>query len=250
MIHLGYQNARLPQVAPGQVLHLTLQGITTVFDSTQVAKTVPLPTNFQGLSVSLQRSGTAQTELLPLLRMDVGSTSCDGPDLQPNAIPCVADDKTYDLWLQIPYDLPANSPGADQSTCPPLGCSFSDAILVLTEQSGTGKNLRVVPVMDQVHLLNSCTDNIGTVGLQGSSAFASYACVPAITHANGSWVTAAAPAKPGEELVAYAYGLGAPTTRFDPVSATPAGGVPLGRPIGISFTGVATQPAAAPDYVG
>ena len=162
----------------------------------------------------------------------------------------MAGDKTYDLWVQIPYDLPTNSPGADNTTCPALGCNFSDAILILTELSGTGKNLRVAPVVDQIHLLNSCTDSIGTVGLEGSSAFASYACVPAITHADGSWVTAAKPAKPGEELVAYAYGLGAPTARFDAISATPAAGVPLGRPIGISFTGVAAQPAAAPDYVG
>src|SRR5450432_2209848 len=75
VIHLGYQTARPVLVAPGQVLHLTLRGLTTVFHTTQVAQAVPLPTNFQGLSVSLLRSGTAQSELLPLLRMDLGSTS-------------------------------------------------------------------------------------------------------------------------------------------------------------------------------
>jgi hypothetical protein len=251
ILRLGYQGARLTQVAPGQVVHLTLEGLTTVFTSTQVAQTVPLPTNFQGLTVSLQRSGPGQIELLPLLRLDLGSTSCDSTILQTaNAMACAPGAKTYDLWVQIPYDLQPNTPGADNTACPELGCNFTDAILILSEESGTGRSLRVLPVVDQVHLLNSCTDNIGTVGLEGASAYASYACVPAITHANGSWVTTAAPARPGEELVAYAFGLGAPATRFDTVSATPAGGVPLGRPVGISFTGVVSQPAAAPDYVG
>ena len=77
IVHLGYQSARPMLVAPGQVLHLTLRGLTTVFTATQIAQTVPLPTNFLGLSVSLLRSGTAQSELLPLLRLDLGSTSCD-----------------------------------------------------------------------------------------------------------------------------------------------------------------------------
>ena len=157
---------------------------------------------------------------------------------------------TYDLWLQIPFDLVPNSPGADNTTCPPLGCNFNDAVLVLSEGSGTGKSLRVLPVVDQVHLLNSCTDNISTIGLEGHSAYASYACVPAIAHADGSWVTSATPARPGEELVAYAFGLGAPTTRFDTVSATPAAGVPLGRPVSIAFPGIASQTGAQPDYVG
>ena len=134
--------------------------------------------------------------------------------------------------------------------CPPLGCNFNDAVLVVSELSGTGKSLRVLPVVDQIHLLNSCSDNIGLVGLEGVSVYASYACVPAITHSDGSWVTTVRPAKPGEELVAYAFGLGSPTTHFDTVAATPAGGVPLGRPVAISFTGIATQPGAAPDYVG
>jgi uncharacterized protein (TIGR03437 family) len=104
--------------------------------------------------------------------------------------------------------------------------------------------------IDQVHLLNSCTDNIGTVLLGGISVYATYPCIPAITHLDGSWVAPEKPARPGEVLVAYAFGLGAPAAPFQTASATPAGGVPISRPFTISFTGVASQPGAAPDYVG
>jgi hypothetical protein len=253
VVNLGYQSPHLPQVAPGQVLYLTLHGLSTVFDSTQVAQTVPLPTNFNGLSISLQRSGTAQPELLPLLRGQ-GASSCEGSGpvvfAQGSALPCVAADYTYHLWVQIPFDLATNPPGSDNLGCPNLPCTnLNDAILTVMEASGPGTSLRVTPVVDQVHILNTCTGG-GPLLAREISAYATYACTPAIAHADSSWVTADRPAKPGEELVAYAFGLGAPATLFPTASATPAGGVPLTQPFTISFTGVVTAPGAHPDYVG
>jgi uncharacterized protein (TIGR03437 family) len=206
------------------------------------------------MSVTLQRSGLAP-EAVTLLRLE-GVSSCTisfSPNLFGGSavIPCAADN-SYDLWVQVPFDLIPNRPGADEVLCPTAVCAatVNDAVLNVSELSGQGLSLRVLPVVDQVHILNSCTDNIGTVGIQGTSAFASYACLPAITHGDNSWVTAANPAKPGEELVAYAFGLGAPATIFDISGATPVGGVALAKPFGISFPGIASSAGGRLDYVG
>jgi uncharacterized protein (TIGR03437 family) len=248
---VGYQTARPVLVAPGQVVHLRLHGVTTAFNLPQVTQGLPLSVFYNGMFITLQRSGSAATESLPLLRLDGVSTCSSAVD--PNlfgastGIPCGAD-SSYDLWLQIPFDLVPNAPGSDQ--CPPLSCNLNDAVLTINEVSGQGLSVRVLPVSDQVHILSSCTDNIGTVGIEGTSVYASYACLPAITHGDNSWVTAANPAKPGEELIAYAFGLGSPATSFDITGGTPAGGVAMAKPFTISFPGIASAAGVHPDYVG
>jgi hypothetical protein len=258
IVHVGYQNPRSVVVAPGQVLHLTLHGLTTDFPATPIAQSFPLPTFFNGLSASLQKSGSSTQEMLPLLRLDT-IVSCKLPAGPPafgptNTVPCAAQDKTYDLWVQIPFDLTPNTPGEENASCNTPGCTLptlADAVLTVTETSGPGLNLRVLPVVDQVHILNTCADNLGALAAsQGASFYASYACVPAITHANNTFVTGANPARPGEELIAYAYGLGAPPPPFfDILSGTPAAGVALSAPFTLSFPG-GSQPAVKPDYVG
>lgn len=250
---VGYQAPRPMMVAPGQVVHLRLHGVATAFNLPQVTQGLPLSVFYNGMFITLQRSGSAATESLPLLRLDGVSTCSSAVD--PNlfgastATPCGADN-SYDLWVQIPFDLVPNAPGSDLIPCTSLSCSLNDAVLTINEVSGQGLSVRVLPVTDQVHILNSCTDNIGTVGIEGTSVYASYACIPAITHGNNSWVTAANPAKPGEELIAYAFGLGAPPTSFDITGGTPAGGVAMAKPFTISFPGIASAAGVHPDYVG
>jgi hypothetical protein len=56
-------------------------------------------------------------------------------------------------------------------------------------------------MMDNMHILNTC-DSFPPV----NSAAAS--CVPVVTHGDGTLVTAASPAKAGEEIVIWAFGLG------------------------------------------
>lgn len=253
-MHLGYQAERLPRVAPGQVLHLTLHGLTTIFQATQVATTIPLPTEFNGLSISLQQSGTAEPIPLPLLRgLETGSCSGIIPvSVLGGAVSC-AEDPTYDLWVQIPFELKPNDPATVNGPCTTTPCvlnGITDAVLTVKEKSGQGMNLRVLPVIDQVHLLNTCTDNVDGLGFVSLSQYLSMPCTPAIAHNDNSWVSATNPARPGEVLIAYAFGLGAPATSFPTASGTPKGGVPVNRPITVSFTGAATQPGTAPDYVG
>ncbi len=249
---VGYQAARPAMVAPGQVVHLRLHGVATAFNLPQVSQGLPLSIFYNGMSVTLQRSGSAAVETIPLLRLD-GVSTC-AFSLDPNSFgastptPC-GTDNSYDLWVQIPFDLVPNAPGSDQK-CTALTCNLQDAVLTINEVSGQGLSVRVLPVTDQVHILNSCTDNIGTVGIEGTSVYASYACLPAITHGDNTWVTAANPAKPGEELIAYAFGLGAPPTSFDITGGTPAGGIALAKPFTISFPGIASAAGGRLDYVG
>jgi len=127
IVSLGYQTPRLPLVAPGQVLHLTLHGLTGSFDSTQVSPTIPLPTNVNGLSVSLLQSGSSVPILVPLLRGPGGLGSCNrgiaAGLIQPgNLVACSSDDATYDLTVQIPYEIKPNPPGIDNIGCASTPC--------------------------------------------------------------------------------------------------------------------------------
>jgi uncharacterized protein (TIGR03437 family) len=105
-------------------------------------------------------------------------------------------------------------------------------------------------VEDQIHVLNSCTDNMTANLLGGPSIYVSYPCFSAVTHSDGSLVTMASPAAPGENLSAYAFGMGVADVPVDVTMATPVSGVPVSRPFTISFTGIAPQDPGQPDYVG
>src|SRR4051794_33276046 len=81
------------KIAPGQILTIRVRGLDTRFPATQVGTTLPLPRDFQGVSVSLRQSdGTGV--LLPLIRGNFDGncdwkavippqnqqTSCNDPD--------------------------------------------------------------------------------------------------------------------------------------------------------------------------
>ena len=83
-----------------------------------------------------------------------------------------------------------------------------------------------------------------------------------VTHADGSLVTAASPAQSGEEVVAYAVGLGL-TTPTVPTGQATAAATPTSETFTLDFNfrpnALATQPASAfsplysglvPGYVG
>jgi hypothetical protein len=74
--------------------------------------------------------------------------------------------------------------------------------LVVTENGVAGNWTIVNPVPIQVHVLTICDTVLGGSGI------ATGRCQWEVTHANGTLVSNTNPASQGEELVAYAVGLG------------------------------------------
>ena len=64
------------------------------------------------------------------------------------------------------------------------------------------------PLADAVHILTACDVAVGAPG-PGQPNLTGLPCVPLVTHAAGSLVSASSPAKMGETLTAWAFGLGA-----------------------------------------
>jgi uncharacterized protein (TIGR03437 family) len=117
-------------------------------------------------------------EAVPVLQVSPWSTACIAP---PNSM-CASGQA---ITVQIPFDAPDSV-----IVMKPSGIALS----VNGEQLGY---LGVQAQPDHVHILTSCDTIVG-----GES------CAPLVLHANGQQVSWQYPASGGEELVAYATGLG------------------------------------------
>lgn len=224
------------RISPGQVLTVRVRGLTKKFTSTQVAPSVPLPNNFGGVSVTLRQNNDATGVAMPLIRGDFADNCAwtvvaPDPSVQPKCDD--PDAGTFIFQVQVPYKLVANGTGPVDEVRPIV----SDAILSVQEDGRPGRDLRVVPVLDQVHVLRKC---LGADQLYGEDR-----CTPEIYHSDNTPVNPSNPARSGEALVAYAYGLGRPETLIDAGTATPAAGLRLETPVSVQFPGVATTAHAA-----
>jgi uncharacterized protein (TIGR03437 family) len=107
------------------------------------------------------------------------------------------------VTIQIPYELQP----ACMFTNP--ACTFDLVLLtqlIVTANGVAGAPIDVTPLPDQVHILTACDTVVP--GGSGTASFDQLPCAHLVTHANGSLVTAGSPAQGGEEVVAYAVGLG------------------------------------------
>ena len=110
------------------------------------------------------------------------------------AAPCGTCAALTAVTIQIPYEMQLPSPNGG------LGSGSEDFV----NESGTaGSWSAFSPVSDQVHILTVCDTVIGGSGPSTGR------CPWEVTHANGQLVSIANPALQGEELIAYAVGLGA-----------------------------------------
>jgi uncharacterized protein (TIGR03437 family) len=117
--------------------------------------------------------------------------------------------------------------------------------IVVSVDGVTAFGVGVQPLQDQVHFLTSC--DLIVSGVSTTPPIGGLPCTPIITHGDGRPVSAILPAKAGEELVAYATGLGA----TNPVLTTgqpAARSSPTVTAFGIDFNfrpnALATQPSA------
>jgi uncharacterized protein (TIGR03437 family) len=123
------------------------------------------------------------------------------------------------VTIQIPYEL---NPG----------CGFINPVcnvvlltqLIVTINGVAGAPVDLTPLPDQVHILTACDTVLPGGG--GTAPLGGLPCAPLVTHADGSLVTSGSPAQGGEEVVAYAVGLGLTTpavkTGQPAPTATPA----------------------------
>ena len=198
LVGSGYGSPPYVSVAPGQVLTLWVAGLKAISPSTSNATMFPLPTSLAGISVTLNQTQRAFSQTLPLTLISVVQTNLCGDPLN-TAQACLLTAITG----QIPFELVS-----DPFTSPP------PSALVISQDGVNSQSFPIGTVEDNVHVLTGCGGYPGT-------------CV---THADGSLVSSALPAQPGEMVVIYTVGLGhtvpaVASGQPTPVPAPTVGGV-------------------------
>jgi len=214
IIGAGYLLPTPLNVAPGQIITVFAAGVGSNLTQPVFAGAGNWPTSLAGIGVTI-RQGTD----IPAPIFEVNPlTACSG---------CAA---ITAITVQIPYGL--------FTACGPslMVCSNSN-VLVLTEYFVTDNGVagalsQLNPLPDQVHILTVC-DTV----LPGGSGYVpgdGLPCQPEVAHADGTLVSNMNPAFTGEELVAYAVGLGA-TNPAVPTGQPAAKPVPTAQTFGLDF---------------
>src|SRR5579863_1087502 len=190
VVGAGYSAPVPLTVAPGQVTTLFVQGIGASLTQLMRAPSGALPMMLRGISVTLKQ----YTAEIPVPLLSVQPISTCVPSLPPGSCGTLTA-----VTVQIPFELATFC-----FVClRPIGPSPE---LVVTENGQAGSYVDLTPLADQIHILTAC-DLLLPSPLQQLN-LTGLPCQPMVTHGDGSLVTATKPAKAGEELVAYAVGLG------------------------------------------
>jgi uncharacterized protein (TIGR03437 family) len=251
LIGAGYSLPTL-RLAPGQITTLFVTGLKTVLPTGFVkATTVPLPTTLAGISVTLNPN-TFVGSPVPLLSIQQTPVCYDGnsPTSSGSTPDCLITAITVQMPLNL--DLVIYDPLTGTPTTP-------IPVLVVSENGIQSKAFNVIPVIDNIHILNTCDVTLfGPVEPTTD-------CNAVVAHGDGTMVTAANPAKAGEEVVVYAVGLGPTTPVVESGERTPSDAPALSRSVYVQFdfrpNAVATRPYhdtatagifgfAIPEFVG
>ncbi len=212
----GYADPAILRVAPGQVVTLFAAGLQTVLPNLQVrATTNPLPTTLAGISVILNQFDlpSRPVPLLSIRQLQL----CAPPSQATPAPSCLL----TAITVQIPFELVVLQP-LNPAVIPTGIVSLS-----ISENNGSSQPSRITPVTDNIHILTACDVALSP----GTSA----SCQPVATHASGALITPAAPAQPGEEIVLWAYGLGATSPSVPTGAASPIPAAVLAQPLTLGF---------------
>lgn len=240
VVGAGYTLPTPISVAPGQVITFFLHGIGAGLTKPVMASSLPLPTSLGGISATFDGQGNPIP--VPIIGVEPVSP-CSG---QPNCSTYTA------VTLQIPFNTLGLDPTVIMGNLPLPGQ------LTFAENGITVASAIVMPWSDQVHILRICGCDLnllpgGRTGITPNG--------PAVTHVDGSRVGSSNPAKPGEEIVIYAVGLGRPEP-FPANGDAPKVPIPIGG-FRVSFdprpNALASRPSTAgangpgtatPDFVG
>ena len=181
VVGAGYRYPLPISAAPGQILNLFVQGVGASLTQRVTAAQLPLPATLAGISVQLTQSLAPRSVSVPLVAVTLASAHYTV------------------VTVQIPFELAPNCQPLIQ-VCPSATPISNTAQLVVSENGNPGAAVDLNPVADQVHIANLCDIDL--------TASLGCAPTPSITHANGTLISSSSPAKPGEEIVIYAVGLG------------------------------------------
>ena len=218
LVDAGYSDPTFVNMAPGQVTTLFVTGATTIFPpeaTIQRANQVPWPMTLAGFSASIAQH-PGNTEALPIYSVEQTNNCWEVTTPLPECIVTA-------ISVQVPYDV-----------IPPEEiASFGRFTTIAISEGGTpSKSFNVNLLPQNFHVLRTCD----TTMANRVAAIFPIACSDVVAHADGSLVTASSPAKIGEEVVMYAFGLG-PTSPAIPAgqpAPVPAPTV-IGNDFGITF---------------
>jgi uncharacterized protein (TIGR03437 family) len=188
IVGAGYVSPTSLQVSPGQVITIFAVGVGSTLTQPVLAGPGNLPTSLAGISVTI-RQGT--DTLAPILKVSPVSTCGAGCGV------------ITAITIQVPFSLMVFYCSAALA-CPDVLVATD---LFVTENGVPGTLSTINPLPDQVHILTVCDPVLP--GGTGILPIGGLPCQPQVTHANGALVSNTNPAAVGEELVAYAVGLGA-----------------------------------------
>lgn len=195
VVGAGYISQAPLYLAPGQVVTVFVAGIGKSLTQAVRTPDSTWSTSLAGISVALLQGDRIPAPILEVRPIP----GCSPPfGFQ---IPCGS---VTAVTVQIPYSL--------IPLCPlclrPIGPAPE---LVVAENGQDGAAIGIIPLADKVHVLTSCDillqpDSTG-VDPAGTNT-SGLPCPPMVIHGDGKLVSAANPANSGEELAAYAVGLG------------------------------------------
>ena len=174
-------------VAPGQLITLVVEGLPNPLPGPARAPSGSLPISLAGIS-AVFRQGTDQAA--PVLEVVPFSTCAI-----PLSSPCGT---LLAVTVQIPFEI--------ETVCPLCGRPQIPAYLAIAQNGTGGALVDVTPLDNQVHFLTSCDTLVSGISLPPLTG--GLPCAPIVMHGDSKPVTATNPARSGEELVAYAVGLG------------------------------------------
>lgn len=241
LVGAGYVNPIPVRAAPGQVVTFYLTGLSTVLPPparAERAPTVPLPTVLAGISATITQSGPGTSLPVPLFSVEQINTCSDPAALS-------SDCMLTAVTLQVPFELKPRNP----LLMAPIDLIGTTEI-VFAENGAPSRAYRLSSVMDSLHVLTNC-------GNARADDYGGLPCQSLVTHADGSLVyPSGPPARPGEEVVIYLYGVGSTAPAVKTGDASPLGALAAQVRIDLDFRPNAgpsrpsTAPRYQPSYVG
>ncbi len=218
IIDVGYALPRLPRLAPGQVVTIFLTGLSPTRQG--LASSIPLPTELAGIAV----------------RLTQGSTSLPVPIFSVTSV----DASTTGVTIQVPYELQ-----------PSDAFTSRRGALMLVVDGAAATRFEFIAAAGRLHFITDCDK--GVFRFPETYQAVDPICPGIVIHGNGARVTETNPARPGEVLIAFAFGLGRTVPPAVTGSASPSGAVIQAPSLSFSFrTGeaLAFPVAAAPLFSG